>query len=73
MTNPWGITERQAEVLEALAKGNSAKQLARLFGVTTKCIEGRVARIHARMQMHSTMQCVVAWDRHVRRAPAAGQ
>ena len=47
-TRPAGISEREAEVLGLVARGNSNKQIARLLGVSPKTIDNQVQSIYAK-------------------------
>jgi HD-GYP domain-containing protein (c-di-GMP phosphodiesterase class II)/DNA-binding CsgD family transcriptional regulator len=45
---PAGLSEREAEVLGLLARGNSNKQIARLLGVAPKTVDNQVQSIYAK-------------------------
>ena len=66
MSNPWGLTDRQAQVLVTLADGEPQKQAARDLGITQLTLQAHLVQIRKRMRIRTTLGCVVAWDRHVR-------
>jgi HD-GYP domain-containing protein (c-di-GMP phosphodiesterase class II) len=45
---PAGLSEREAEVLGLIARGNSNKQIARLLGVSPKTIDNQVQSVYAK-------------------------
>lgn len=66
MTNPWGLSKRQGDILEALARGVCIKQIAKDQGISFRTVQAHVYRVAPKMGAANTMHAVVMWDRHVR-------
>lgn len=73
--NPWGLTARQCDVLDALAKTGCDKRAARLVGIDPRTVENHTAEARKRMGNTNRMLAVLAWDRFKRdaAAPSAAQ
>jgi DNA-binding NarL/FixJ family response regulator len=61
--NPWGLTDRQCEVVRAVAEHGCQKIAARVMGVETKTVQRHLEAVRERMQLRSTVQACVWWDR----------
>lgn len=68
MTNPWNITPRQAEILQALAEHGERKLIARELGISPMTVKVHVAEAISRMGVGTTVQAAVKWDRWKRSA-----
>jgi DNA-binding NarL/FixJ family response regulator len=64
--NPWNLTPRQTEILDALVEVGCNKLVARQLGVNVRTLETHMARAFARMQIKNRMVAVIAWDRYRR-------
>jgi DNA-binding NarL/FixJ family response regulator len=58
-----GLTERQLEVLKLLAAGKSTKQIADELSVTKTTVRNHIARILARLEVHTRVQAVLLASR----------
>jgi DNA-binding NarL/FixJ family response regulator len=64
--NPWKLTERQQEVLTALADIGCRKVLAYEQGVTEQALCSVLRAAARRMSLRTPLQAVVAYDRWAR-------
>jgi DNA-binding NarL/FixJ family response regulator len=51
-----GLTEREFEVLQAIARGQSIKAIARAMGLTPKTVSNHQSSIKQKLQVESTYQ-----------------
>jgi DNA-binding CsgD family transcriptional regulator len=61
--NPWGLTEKQARILEALAEHGADKLVARILDMNTKAIEHQTQQARKRMGGVDRLCAVVMYDR----------
>ena len=69
MSNPWNLTERENEVLHAIAMtgdGNS-KVAARQLSLSHRTVEEYVQRAMRKMGVNRRMAAVLMWELLVRR------
>jgi DNA-binding CsgD family transcriptional regulator len=53
-----GLTERECEILGALASGQSNKELARSFAISPNTVKTHVARVFEKLEVQNRMQAV---------------
>ncbi|HEX8526488.1 response regulator transcription factor, partial [Allosphingosinicella sp.] len=53
-----GLSPREVEILEALASGQSNKELARRFGISPNTIKTHVARIYEKLEVPKRVQAI---------------
>jgi DNA-binding CsgD family transcriptional regulator len=53
-----GLTERECEILESLASGQSIKELARTFGISPNTVKTHVARIYEKLEVQKRVQAI---------------
>ena len=53
---PGHLTARQREVLQLIAEGRSAKQMAALLGISVKTVEFHKARLMDQLDLRSTAE-----------------
>lgn len=53
-----GLTERECEILGALASGQSNKELARTFAISPNTVKTHVARLFEKLEVQNRMQAV---------------
>lgn len=58
LDNPFGLTDRQQEVLRQVARGLTQQQVARMLGVSVDTVKEHLATLRARMQAASTIEAV---------------
>ena len=46
------LTDRQREILQLIAEGNSTKQIAKKLGVSVKTVETHRAQLMSRLDIH---------------------
>lgn len=68
MTNPWNLTGRECDTIEAVVKMGSAKLAAREIGVAPKTVEIFMHSVRQKMGVHHTVIAAVAYDRFIRGA-----
>lgn len=61
--NPWGLTKRQAETMDALCRTGCDKSVARALGISVKTVETTMQRVNAKVPGANRVQKVIAWDR----------
>lgn len=55
---PFGLTQRQLEVLQQVARGRTYQQVASTLGLTVDTVKEHMAALRARMQAASTIEAV---------------
>lgn len=53
-----GISPRELEIIEALATGESNKELARRFGISPNTVKTHVARIYEKLEVQKRVQAI---------------
>jgi len=53
-----GLTERECEILDSLASGQSNKELARTFGISPNTVKTHVARIYEKLEVQKRVQAI---------------
>jgi DNA-binding CsgD family transcriptional regulator len=53
-----GISDRELEVLEALAQGQSNKQIARTLGISPNTVKTHVASLYAKLQVNGRVRAI---------------
>ncbi len=61
--NPWGLTEREAEVLEHYQEVGHAKGVATQLGVSSRTVESHLARIRAKMRVETSAAAIARYAR----------
>ena len=69
--NPWNLTERQQQVLSALADIGCRKVVAYEGGVSEQAVCHVLKAAARRMKVRTAMQAVIAYDRWSREGRAA--
>ncbi len=58
--NPWGLTDRQAEVLDLIVEGLSNSEIAGRLYVSKKTVEHHVSAVYAKLGVESRAQAMAA-------------
>lgn len=66
MTNPWGLTNRECDTIEAVALVGSDKLAARNMGVAPRTVEIYMHSVRKKMGLPNRVLVVLAWDRFTR-------
>lgn len=53
-----GISERELQVLEALAGGQSNKQIARTLGISPNTVKTHVAKLYTKLQVNGRVRAI---------------
>ena len=61
--NPWGLTDREGEVLDALLEHGTSKYAAKALGLSHRTVEAHLRNIIPKMPAGNKMKVVVLWDR----------
>lgn len=61
---PEGLAEREAEVLELLARGYQCKEVAQKLGVSYSTVRTYVARIYEKLQVNSRAEAIARYLGH---------
>lgn len=59
--NPWGLSERETEVLELFHDVGHAKGVAARLGVSSRTVESHLANIRAKMSVETTVAAVARY------------
>lgn len=65
------LTDRETEVFEHLAKGNTSKEIAGSLNISVHTVNNHRKRICRKLAVHSTAELVSAAARHFMAGPAA--
>jgi len=57
----WGISEREAEVMELISRGRSNLQVARELFLSEKTVKNHVNRIYAKLGVTSRGEAIARW------------
>lgn len=76
--SPWGLSPRQAELMDVLVTLGCFKRAAKALGVTLKTVEVMASNVAEKMtyrspELDNRVLRIVAWDRWRRSQSAAGQ
>ena len=64
MNNPWNLTERQVEVLDALVEeGEHSAGIAAHLGISSKAVDTHLTRSYEAMGARSRVDAALMWDR----------
>jgi DNA-binding CsgD family transcriptional regulator len=66
MRHPYGITPRQAEILDALIEHDVPKRAADALGLSVDTIESHMGRVRERVPWKGRIRIFVEWDRYRR-------
>lgn len=53
-----GISPRELEIIEALASGESNKELARRFGISPNTVKTHVARVYEKLEVRKRVRAI---------------
>ena len=53
-----GLTDRECEILELLASGQSNKEMARALGISPNTVKTHVARVYEKLEVRKRMQAI---------------
>lgn len=67
--SPWGLTQREADVMDAMSATGCSKTTARRLSISVYTVADNLASIRLKMNEHQTMRAVVVWDRWRRTPP----
>ena len=68
--NPRGLTDRQAEVMDALVKCGCSKQVAADLGIQYRVVDYLARAAARKLSARNRAMALLAWDR-LRRSPVA--
>lgn len=63
--NPWGLTDRECDCLQAVGRCGTSKYAARDLGLSPRTVEVYLARAREKMNVIHTTIAVLKWDRYV--------
>jgi DNA-binding NarL/FixJ family response regulator len=61
--NPWGLSPRQIELMDAICTHGCQKLAARDMGIEVKTVEMMMTAITSKMGFDNRVQRILAWDR----------
>jgi DNA-binding CsgD family transcriptional regulator len=73
VTNPSNITEREGQVLSALAEHGCSKLAVRSLHIETQTVNNHVLHAMRRMHCRGQLAAVVRWDRWCQAQPLLEQ
>jgi DNA-binding CsgD family transcriptional regulator len=63
LTNPYGLTHKEREVVVCVAEGLTNAEIGRLMGVTEQTVKFHVGRVMDKMECRRRVQLAVKWVR----------
>jgi len=60
-SDPWHLTDRERELVEELAQGQSNAQIARTLFLAEKTVKNHFGRIYTKMGVANRAEAIVAW------------
>lgn len=60
--NPWGLTPREVEVMDALLKFDSQKRVCAELGIVRRTLETLIATARERMGAQGTYRYLLKWQ-----------
>ena len=63
--NPWSLTDRECDCLQAVGRCGDSKIAARELGISHRTVEKYLERARQRMNVARTLIAVLKWDRYV--------
>lgn len=69
MSNPWDLSEREGQVLTALAEHGCSKLAGHALGISPKTVDVHMQHCMVHMGARNRLQAVLMWDRWVGRMP----
>lgn len=67
-----GLTAREAEVLDLIARGMSNGEIAAHMGVVTKTVKNHINRTYAKLGVRSRTEAIAMWVHHPDAGPVNG-
>lgn len=64
--DPWGLTDRQAQVLDLAVQGMERAEIASQLGISLSTTSQHLAEVRSKMKVDTTPQAVVCWHRYHR-------
>lgn len=68
--NPWNLTDREAEVMDAMVEHGCIKLASRALGIENKTVDVHLWRAGKKMPHRFRLLRLLAWDRWRRSAAA---
>jgi molybdate transport repressor ModE-like protein len=65
---PFNLTDRQAEIVDAIVQHGSTKLAARQLGISYRTVEGVMGHIRDKMRAPNRVRTVIEWGRARREA-----
>jgi DNA-binding CsgD family transcriptional regulator len=72
VSDRYGLTRRESQVLASAAEGNCTKETAVVLGVSAKTVEYFWARLYAKLRCRSQLEVMALLLRHACRPGEAG-
>lgn len=66
LTNPFGLTAAQVQVMDMVVQGKTFAQIGNVLGIDARTVGTQVTRAKVRMGADSRMMAVLMWDRERR-------
>lgn len=57
--NPWGLTERQIEVMTQIASSGSSKAASWALGISHRTVEHHVSNVKKKMKKRTALQALI--------------
>lgn len=61
--SPWGLTQREAEVMDALCKHGSSKKIALAINMGDETVKSRLQDIYDKMRCRERVVIACKWQR----------
>lgn len=66
VANPWKLSPVQCEILRQIVEGGQAKTIGASLSISHKTVEIHIARMKVKMEVPSSLQAALLWDRQQR-------
>ena len=63
--NPFGLTNRERDILQMATNGYSQRDVAKFCNVTEATVKFHMGNVRMKMDASTTLQAVVTWIREV--------
>jgi DNA-binding CsgD family transcriptional regulator len=63
--NPFGLTNRERDILQMMTNGYSYKEVAKLSYLAESTVKFHMENVRFKMEASTTLQAVVTWIREV--------
>lgn len=71
MSDPWGLSPRESQVITLLVEQGGNKAVARTLDMNTNTVASHLNRVCKKMGVKERLHAALKWDRYSRQHPEA--